>query len=274
MNRSTIWLPRPWWLLCSLLIGVMLAGPTRAKLSGKASGAALEDPEAAVREALAQGQAYKARFQREAAAASYGRALRLASHNFDARWNLAVLKTQLAFNLPDKTAQQAAYQQARTLANEALRQDSARYEGHYAVALVAGASQRGSANPTERLAAGRAVRWHAGRALALRPAHAESWLLLGGWHLGLANLSWAERLVVGHAAAGASNEQALYCFQQALRLQPDNLKVYLKAATACNHLHRPTDAQALLHRALALPLLRPEDPQVRQKCTELLWEIG
>ena len=118
------------------------------------------------------------------------------------------------------------------------------------------------------------MRWHAGRALAYRPTHAESWVLLGGWHLGLANLSWAERLVVGNAAAGASNEQALRCFQQALRLQPDNLKVYLLAATACTHLHRPAEGQALLRRALALPLLRPEDAQVRQKCTDLLREIG
>ena len=274
MNRSTPWLIRLRWWLCGVLLLGLAGGPARGAPRWQPSGPALEDPAAAVREALTQGRACQARFQREQAATAYGQALRLAPRNFEALWNLAVLKTQLAFGQADKARRQAGFEQARRLAEQALRLDSTRYEGHYAVALVAGASQRDMANPADRLAAGRAVRWHAGRALAYRPAHAESWVLLGGWHLGLANLSWAERLVAGHAAAGASNEQALHCFRQALRLQPDNLKVYLMAATACTHLHRPADAQALLHQALALPLLRPEDPQVRQKCTGLLREIG
>ncbi|MBC8083686.1 MAG: hypothetical protein H7Z21_10785, partial [Hymenobacter sp.] len=80
--------------------------------------------------------------------------------------------------------------------------------------------------------------------------------------------------VAGAAAAGASNAQALHCFQQALRLQPGNQKLYLLAATACQHLQRPAEAQTLLRKALALPLQRPEDPQVRQKCTALLHELS
>ncbi|WP_310394626.1 hypothetical protein [Hymenobacter sp.] len=252
----------------------LLALPTLLVLGpapGPAAGAAASEP--TIQQSLAQGAAYQARFQREPAAAAYDRVLRVAPDNFEALWNRAVLTAQLALRQPDQAARQTSFRQARALADRALRLDSARHEAHYAVALVAGVAQMSGASHAERLAAGRTVRWHAGRAVALNPRHAESWALLGGWHLGLANLSWAERMVAGPAAAGASNERALHCCQQALRLQPGNLKFYLLAATACRHLDRPGEAQALLRRALALPDLRPEDPQVRQKCSALLREV-
>ena len=261
---------RPFAHLLALLLLVALpaaqAGEYAKRRTPEPSGSGARPT---VEQSLAEARACQARFQRGAAAAAYDRVLRLAPHQFEALWNRAVLAVQLTFGQTDKAAQQAAFRLAETLAGRALRLDSTRYEAHFAVALAAGATQQGG-SATERLAAGKQVRWHAGRALAFNPRHAESWALLGSWHLGLANLNWAERLVAGAATAGASNEQALHCFRQALRWQPDNLKYYLLAATACQHLGRRAEGQALLRQALALPPVRPEDPQVRQKCTALL----
>ncbi len=261
---------RPFARLLTLLL---LAALPTARAGWAAPGQVNASPGPTVEQSLAEARTCQTRFQRAAAAAAYDRVLRLAPNHFEALWNRAVLAVQLTFGQTDKAAQREAFRLAGTLAERALRLDSARYEAHFAVALAAGAAQRGG-SPAERLAAGRAVRWHAGRALALNPRHAESWALLGSWHLGLANLNWAERLVAGTATAGASNEEARRCFQQALRWQPDNLKYYLLSATACQHLGRRAEGQALLHQALHLPPLRPEDPQVRQKCTALLHELS
>ncbi len=125
----------------------------------------------------------------------------------------------------------------------------------------------------EKMEASRKVKTAVDRSLSLDPHNDLAWHVLGRWQEQLAEIGpvrrAAARILYGELPAGSS-EEAVKCFQQAIKLNPNRLSHYVELGIAYAHLGRNTEARASLEKGLAMPNVDKGDAEVKRRGREAL----
>ena len=127
--------------------------------------------------------------------------------------------------------------------------------------------------PQERVAASRAIKRYAERAIELDSTNAGAWHVLGRWHFKVANLSLVERLAAEGLFGGipdASENKAVQYLEKAIALNPHYVRYYYDLAEMYRQLGNNRQAITACRNALQQEPLSPDDPKLQQECKNLI----
>ncbi len=233
-----------------------------------------------VQEHIAAGDTARCARNAEAALAHFREALQLDSLNYEANWKAARELTDIGKLMPDSARKRrdTVYAEALGLAQRAVRVDSLGADGHYMIAVAAGrvALTKG---PRERVRSARLVRDEALRALALDSVHDGALHVLGRWNAEIMRLPgitkfFAKTFLGAGIFNAASWDRAMYYFDDAIRLNPNNLYHHLDLAEALVDAGQRAAAVPQLEQVAQLPMgCDAGDPTYKEEAAALLQKI-
>jgi tetratricopeptide (TPR) repeat protein len=114
------------------------------------------------------------------------------------------------------------------------------------------------------------------RALMLDPRNDLAWHVLGRWHQVLADVGTVKR-TLGQFIYGSlpttTNEDAVKCFEQAIKLNPNRLRHYIELGRTYAQMDRPADARLYIAKGLAMPDAEKDDPETKRRGRETLAKL-
>ncbi len=150
---------------------------------------------------------------------------RLAAH-VDWLWRMARLDFDEAYQLRDRDGRkQQLLRRGLEYARKALGTDEKCAKAHLYYAMIIGQIAYYEGNEA-KIRVSYEVKKHGLRALELDPSSASAYHMMGRWHYELADLSWIERTLAETLYSklpDASFPEAVRCFKEARRLEPDNV---------------------------------------------------
>jgi tetratricopeptide (TPR) repeat protein len=231
-------------------------------------------------EHIARGDSAQPFLHPDVALQHYQAALVEDSLSFEANWKAAraisdVAKQLLGDSL--KAQRDSLYSEGRRYAERALRIDSTRAQGHYAVALVLGRLSR-TRGGKERVRFARIIFDEATRAVQLDSTLDPAYHILGAWHAEVKRLSWFQRtaakLLFGAGFMGkASWDEAVKNLERAVALNPENIYHRLELAEVYEDIGQYSKAREQYERIASLPIGDVMDPHHKQEAAERLAEI-
>lgn len=128
----------------------------------------------------------------------------------------------------------------------------------------------------EKLEASRAVKSAVDKSLALDPRQDLAWHVLGAWHQRLTEIGPVKRaaakVLYGEIPEGSS-EEAVVCFQKAIKLNPNRLSHYVELGLAYAALGKNAEARECLEKGLSMPAVDAGDPESKRRAREALPKI-
>lgn len=196
--------------------------------------------------------------------------------NYQALWRTSFLYSRVGNRLESEDQQREYYNNAIDLAEQALEVDSTDTQSNFVMAVAMGRKALIS-GARERVAASRAIKKYADKAIELDSTNAGAWHVLGRWHFKVANLSWIERAAAntlfGGIPGNASNEKAAEAIEKAIELNQDYILYYYDLATVYKDMGRDQQAISTCQTALDKPLLTPGDEEIKADCRELIADL-
>jgi tetratricopeptide (TPR) repeat protein len=215
-------------------------------------------------------------YAEEKALERYKQLLDARPNNFEALWRTSFLYSRIGNRLNDKNDQRAYFDEAIDYAEQALQIDSTHTQSNYVMAVAMGRKAIIS-GARDRVAASRAIKKYADRAIQYDSTNAGAWHVLGRWNLKVANLSWIERAAAntlfGGIPGNASNEKAAEYISKAISYDDQYVLYYHDLATVYEEMGRDQDAIAACEKGMELPNLTPDDPQLKQECKSLIDDL-
>lgn len=145
-------------------------------------------------------------------------------------------------------------------------------EAHLSVA-ISHAKMTPILGNSEKLEASRKVKSAVDKSLELNPGNDLAWHILGSWHQRLAELGTVKRaiarLVYGELPA-ASNEEAVKCFQEAIKLNPNRLIHHIELGITFARIGKKEEAKKCIEKGLGMPDAGKDDPEIKQRGREAL----
>src|SRR6266498_2741557 len=222
-------------------------------------------------EHIARGDSAQPFLHPEVALRHYQAALALDSLSFEANWKAArsisdVAKQLLGDSLKDR--RDSLYSVGRTYAERALRTDSTRAEGHYAVALVLGRLSR-TRGGKERVRFAKIIFDEATRAVQIDSTLDPAYHILGIWHAEVKRLSgftrfFAKTLFGAGFMDRAAWDSAVTNMERAVSLNPQQVYHRLELASVYLDVNQPVKATDQLQAIAVLPLGDPMDPYYKR----------
>lgn len=210
-------------------------------------------------------------FSEEKALDAYQKILEEDSDNYEALWKASFLKSRIGNRKNEKDEKKEYFNEAKKLAERALRVDSADTQSHFVMSVAMGRMALIS-GAKERVAASRAIKKHVDRALAYDSTNAGAWHVLGRWHFKVANLNFVERLAAntlfGGIPGNASNEKAAEAIEQAIDLNDNYVLYFHDLAMVYDEMGREEEAIKACQTALDKENLTPDDPKLKEECRE------
>lgn len=202
------------------------------------------------------------------------KALEKDPNNYGALWRASLLKSRIGNRIvDDPTEQSNYYRSAKDLAGRAIKANPNDAEGYFVMSVAMGRIALISGSK-EKVAASADIKKNADEALRLNNRHAGAWHILGRWNYGVANLNFAEKaaanVLFGGVPKGASNENAVNCYNNALANRPNYILYMYDLAEAHYTMGEKAKAKEVLNKAIALPAVTPDDPTTQAKCRALL----
>jgi tetratricopeptide (TPR) repeat protein len=215
------------------------------------------------------------------ALAHYEAALALDSTDYAANWRSAFARLDEGELVPDSlppAERDSLFARAEVLARRAVAADSARPEGHFAVAATVGRASL-TMGKKERIRRAKIVREEALRTLALDPTHDGAYHVLGRWNAEIMRLSglsrfFAKRFLGAGIFGEASWEAAVTNLQKAVELDPARIYHRLELARIYADRKRYQEALDQLGRISSLPDRELLDPLHRERALQLQRRIG
>lgn len=173
---------------------------------------------------------------------------------------MSLLKVDSAKTSDDDQRVKTLYQDALSLADDALAADSTVARAHHAKAVAEGRIAL-DAGRQERVRRSRTVKHHADRAIALDSTLDEPYHVRARWHREVADLGFLEKVVVKTVYGGlpdASIDQSVRDFKRAIALE-DKRFHHLELARTYMQMDREEDAKEELRDLLELPPQGPFD---------------
>ena len=195
---------------------------------------------------------------------------------FEALWRTSFLYSRIGNRLDKKSQQEEYYNKAIDLAERALAVDSTHSQSNFVMAVAMGRKALIS-GARDRVAASRAIKKYADRAIEYDEEHAGAWHVLGRWHFKVANLSWIERAAANTLFGGipgdASNEKAAEYIQKAIDLDDNYVLYYYDLAKVYEEMGQDQQAIESCQQALEVPNLTPDDEKIKNDCRELISDL-
>lgn len=215
-------------------------------------------------------------FQEREALELYRNILEEEPENYKALWRASFLYSRIGNRFDDKDDQKEYFNRGIDLAKRALEVDSTDAQSHFVMAVAMGRKALIS-GARERVAASRAIKKHADKALEYDENHAGAWHVLGRWHFKVANLSWVERAAANTLFGGipgdASNQKAADAIQKAIDLNENNILYYYDLAKVYEEMGLDQQAISVCERAVKLESQTPDDPRLKEQCRKLIYDL-
>lgn len=214
-------------------------------------------------------------FEEKKALDLYQKILDSNPNNYQALWRASFLYSRVGNRLEKEKEQREYFNRAIKLADRALEIDSTDAESNFVKAVAMGRKALIS-GARERVAASRAIKKYADRAIKYDSTHAGAWHVLGRWHHKVDNLSWIERAAANALFGGvpeASSKKAVEALEKAISLNGDYILYYLDLAKVYRGLGREEEAISTCKTALQKPLLTPDDEKLNKECRELIDDL-
>jgi Flp pilus assembly protein TadD len=128
----------------------------------------------------------------------------------------------------------------------------------------------------ERMDSSKLIKGAAERAIQLEPDNDLGWHILGRWYVTMADIGTIKRtlanLVYGKVPE-ATNEEAVACFQKAIKLNPKRLMHYIELGRTYAQMGREDDARRSIEKGLAMQDTEKDDPETKEKGREILAKL-
>ena len=231
-------------------------------------------------EHIARGDSAQPFLHPDVALRHYQEALALDSLSFEANWKAArsisdVAKQLLGDSLKDR--RDSLYSVGRTYAERALRTDSTRAEGHYAVALVLGRLSR-TRGGKERVRFAKIIFDEATRAVQIDSTLDPAYHILGAWHAEVKRLSgftrfFAKMLFGAGFMSRATWDDAVKNLERAVSLNPQHIYHRLELAEVFEDIGQYSKAREQYEKIATLPIADAMDPTYQREAVEYLADI-
>jgi tetratricopeptide (TPR) repeat protein len=226
---------------------------------------------------LQEGLRLESEFKPEEALKKYESVLQSDPDNVRALTHGSRMLSNRAGHATDAGIRTTSLRRAESYSVKAIRLDSLSTDAHFSLIVTQGLQAESAGSPREKIKNAKVIRKEAEIILRLDSSYALAYFVLGKWHHELSQLNWFERvacdLFFGGLPEGVSMDKAVVYFQQALRLEPNNILFLYGQAIALHYQRKDKEAILLLNRALKLPPNDPDDFIRRDKCVRLLKEI-
>jgi len=226
-------------------------------------------------QALSAGDVAYKNFDNRAALSHYRHAVEIDSSDYAALWKLARAYVDVSMTLPKKE-QPTHYARGEHLARRCatLYPDSA--NGHFFLAVALGRVALNEGGK-RKIQISQEVQTAGERALQTDPQHDGAMHVLGRWNYELADLNFIERtvakIVFGGLPTGASYEQAVKYFEQAINRSPEKPVHHYEFARTLLKLNRLTESRQHLEICVALPNIFWDDSQHKLAAQKLLEKL-
>ncbi|MGI8604887.1 MAG: hypothetical protein ACR2OZ_18105 [Verrucomicrobiales bacterium] len=128
----------------------------------------------------------------------------------------------------------------------------------------------------EQVEASRHIKVAADKAIKLDPHNDLAWHVLGKWHRVVADVGGVKRalgqLIYG-SLPSTTNEEAVKCFDEAIKINPNRLRHYIELGRTYAQMGRRADAQQFLKKGLAMPDAEKDDPEIKRLGREALAKL-
>ena len=212
----------------------------------------------------------------------YQAALAIDSLSYDANWKaaraIADVAKQIQGNADSlKRRRDSLYAVGRIYAERAVRADSTRPDGHYALAMVLGRLSR-TKGSKERVRYAKIIFDEATKAVQIDSNYDLAHHVLGAWHAEVKRLSgfqrfFAKMLFGGGFMDKANWDDAVKHLETAVRIAPNHIYHRLELAEVYTDLGRYSKAREQLQVIPTLPVADVMDPQYKKDAADLLADI-
>lgn len=197
-------------------------------------------------------------------------------NDYRALWRASFLYSRIGNRFKGKDQQKEYFNKAIDLAEQALAVDSTDSQSNFVMAVAMGRKALIS-GARDRVAASRAIKKYADRAIKYDSTNAGAWHVLGRWNFKVANLSWLERAAAntlfGGIPGNASNEKAAEAIEKAISLNDKYVLYYYDLARVYEAMGKDQKAITTCRQALDIPNLTPDDESLKQDCRELIDDL-
>ena len=225
-------------------------------------------------EFINQGLQNEREWKDEAALKQYEAALKIQPNHTLALVRSSRMLCNIGGRSKDKEFKRSHAMKARQIALKAIQINHADKEAHLCYILSLGIMAEMADNPREKLANAKIIKREAEYILKLDSTFAPAYYILGKWHFAIASLSRIEtmfcNLFFGGVPEGASIDEALRCYDKAIRFWPDYIVFYYGKALVLHYKGEETETITALKKALQLAPRDPDDHIRLQKCQRLL----
>jgi tetratricopeptide (TPR) repeat protein len=128
----------------------------------------------------------------------------------------------------------------------------------------------------DQIAGSRVIKAAADKTLALDPRNDLAWQVLGRWYLNVADVSTLKRAVaqvVYGSLPTAKYEDAVGCFEKAIKLNPNRLMHYIELGRTYAQMGNTEDAKKFISKGLSMPNTEKDDPEVKEQGRVLLAKL-
>jgi tetratricopeptide (TPR) repeat protein len=212
----------------------------------------------------------------------YQAALALDSASYEANWKaaraIADVAKQIQGNADSlKNRRDSLYSVGRSYAERAIRVDSTKADGHYALAMVLGRLSR-TKGSKERVRYAKVIFDEATKAVTINPNHDNAHHVLGAWHAEVKRLSgiqrfFAKTLFGGGFMSVANWDDAVKHLERAIAINPQHIYHRLELAEVYTDLGLYSKAREQLQVIPTLPNADVLDAQNKEEAAALLADI-
>ncbi len=226
-------------------------------------------------ELIARADAQDARQNTAAAMSLYLAAEKLEASNAALLIKIAKQYGESMTVIKDAAARQRAGETALSYAQRAVQLAPSLSDAHLAAAICYG-RLLDLVPARTRVEYSRLVKQEAEQALQLDPRNDYAWHMLGRWHQAVATMDGLTRALMKLVYGGlpdASLDEAVRCFQQALKLRGDRVAHQIELGRTFALLGRKEEARRSLERGLQMPERERDDPGTKQRGREALMQL-
>lgn len=205
----------------------------------------------------------------------YEAALKLNPENYEALHSVSLLYSRVGnrFSESDQELKTEYFNKAKDYAEKAIQLNPTDAEGQYVMAVALSKISLVS-DAKARMAVSKDIKKFAETAIRYNPKHSGAWDALGRWNSKVANLSISEKaaasLLFGGVPEGASNENAVRCFQNALAYEPNYILYMYDLATAYYKVKQVQKCRDQLNALLKLQPITIDDPEIQKEARLML----
>jgi tetratricopeptide (TPR) repeat protein len=212
----------------------------------------------------------------------YQAALAIDSMSYDANWKAARAIADIAKQIQGNTdslkrRRDSLYSVGRGYAERAVRADSTRADGHYALSMVLGRLSR-TKGSKERVRYAKIIWDEATRAVQIDSNYDNAHHVLGAWNAEVKRLSGIQRFFAKALFGGgfmdkANWDDAVRHLERAVAIAPNHIYHRLELAEVYTDLGRYSKARVQLQAIATLPNADVLDAQYKEEAAALLNDI-